>query len=523
MPRWGRENAGGRGGLGAEHSPGAGVLSGVATPTPRAEDPDQARLTVLPSFCRCYRQNTGAVSHTGGTRPVTSTISTETQSPLRRELGALGWNCEQLISRVNQRRRRRGAPALHSKSAYPWARGGRPAADVRADVLAVLSEHAGRPVTAAQMQWDKRRAHTGAKMRALENPYSAGAFDLVRETQGEPMERRSFGLLTGAAITAAAMDLLMSGAPAMAAAQNGDRVSPQLATNIEHAVRQARELDDSEGSASVLRWAGGIWQNLGNLLTESVYRQAEGARLHTAYVEMSETYGWMLFDAGKHPQSQRVFQTGLRVAREAEDDVRVHQATANLLASAAYQATWLGQHAEAATMLDVAVNRKPKALTPRVQAVLAARRTYLAGRQGDTQAIYRAEDVARTQLGKALDGDGPWWSTWLGPKSIDGQTGRAWLFAGQPDRAEPYLVSGAVGSLYPRDRMLLATELADARIQTGDINGASTATRQALELSGSIGSNRVGTRLQQIITTLSERHSSQPAVRQLLAGPPYAV
>ncbi|MEK8143438.1 hypothetical protein NKH18_18935 [Streptomyces sp. M10(2022)] len=98
------------------------------------------------------------------------------------------------------------------------------------------------------------------------------------------MHRRSFLLLSGAVATAPALDLLMAGTPALAAAQDGDRVSAQLTATVEQAVQQARELDDSEGSASTLLWAGGIWQNLGKLITESRYRVAEGVRLppHTS-------------------------------------------------------------------------------------------------------------------------------------------------------------------------------------------------------------------------------------------------
>lgn len=87
--------------------------------------------------------------------------------------------------------------------------------------------------------------------RTLDNPYAATATELLRETQGDvPMQRRSFLRLSGASATAPALDLLIAGAPVLQAAQDGDRVSPQLSGMVERTVRQARELDDSEGSAS---------------------------------------------------------------------------------------------------------------------------------------------------------------------------------------------------------------------------------------------------------------------------------
>ncbi|PZT77957.1 XRE family transcriptional regulator [Streptomyces sp. AC1-42W] len=338
------------------------------------------------------------------------------------------------------------------------------------------------------------------------------------------MQRRSFILLSGAVATAPALDLLMSGAPLLRAAQDGDRVSPQLTTTVERAVQQARELDDSEGSASTLLWAGGVWQNLGKLTTECRYGAAEGLRLHTAYIEMSETYGWMLFDAGHHPQAQRVYQTGLRLAREAADAAEIHRATVNLLASASYQESWLGQYHEASTLLDVAENRRPQALTPRLRAVVEMRRIALAGRMGDTEALHRADGQTRAHLASARDGAEPWWTLWLNPSAVDAQTGRALLAAHHPELAEPYLGGRTVDDPegYPRDRMLFASELANARAQTGDITGAVDAARKALALAGQVGSHRVHHHLTQVTATLRHQHGSHSAVRDLLTDLPHA-
>lgn len=444
--------------------------------------------------------------------------------PLRDQLVLLGWSCEQLIARVNQHRCGRGSLPLHRKSAYPWTRGERPCPEVAGDVLAVLSQHTGRPVTAADLSWDRPRQRRRA--RALENPYEATATELLRDTQGDtPMHRRSFLLLSGAVATAPALDLLMAGGPALAAVKDGDRVSPQLTATVEQAVRQARELDDSEGSASTLLWAGGIWQNLGKLIAESSYRDAEGVRLHTAYIEMSEVYGWMLFDAGHHPPAQRVYQTGLRLAREAADAPGVHHATVNLLASTAYQESWLGQYQEAATLLDVAENRRPHALTSRLRAVVEMRRIALAGQMGDTDTLHRADDRTRTHLAAARDSDEPWWTLWLSSSAIDAQTGRALLAARHPDQAEPYLAgrSPEDDAGYPRDRMLFASELADARVQAGDVTGAVEAARQALALADQVGSHRVHHHLSRVTTTLRQQHNTHPGVRTLLEDLPRAV
>jgi transcriptional regulator with XRE-family HTH domain len=365
---------------------------------------------------------------------------------------------------------------------------------------------------------ERIRPETDGRARTLDSPYEATVTELLRETQGDvPMQRRSFLLLTGASATAPALDLLMPGAPVLRAAQDGDRVSSELICVVERTVRQARELDDNEGSGSTLLWSGGIWQNLGKLIIESRHGSAVAARLHTAYIEMSEAYGWMLFDAGHRPQAQRVYQTGIRLAREAENRPDVHRATANLLASAAYSESWHGQHQEAATLLDVADNQAPRALTPPVRAVLASRRIALSGQQGDVGAIRSAEDQARSHLGAPRDGEEPWWSRWLSPQAIDAQTGRALLAAGWPDLAEPYLSSGIASRGQRRDRMLYASELAAARLQTGDLTGACAAAHAALALADQVDSHRVHDHLARVTKTMRRDHGTHLGVRSLLA------
>lgn len=438
-------------------------------------------------------------------------------TPLREILNSLDWSSpERLVRRVNQRRACRGSTPLHIKSGYPWMRGRPPSRDVMTDVLAVLSEHTGRPVTHADLGWDGPRTRP---RRHLANPCEAPADALLHEIQGEPMERRSFAQLAGVAVTAPALDLLMSG-PAHAVAEaaeatEGDRVSPRLAERIDQAVREARELDDTEGSSGLL-WAGGVWQNIGKVILNS-RKSSTTSQLHTSYVEMCETYGWMLYDSGHHAQAQRVYQTGLRLARESDSTTGLHRATANLLASAAYQASWLGQHEEAATMLSVAHTREP--LTPRLRAVLADREIFAAGQRCDPDSLWRAVDQAHEQLQNATDdGNEPWWSLWLSHESLESTTGRAWLALKRPAIAEPYLARrmAAASDAYPRDRMLAAADLGTARHQAGDLEGATTAAGQAIDLAQQVSSQRVHDRLNTLLDQLNRHHGQHPHVRDLV-------
>src|SRR5216683_616420 len=205
------------------------------------------------------------------------------------------------MSRVNQVGARRGLRPMHPKSAYPWLRGRRSAPGPLAAVLLVLREH-GRPASAADLGWDGPR-HRRSR-RALIAPWEAGIDELLHEiTELDLMKRRSLLLLSGMAVTAPALDLLVTPASGLRQATDGaQRVSPSLAGHIDASIRQMRDLDDAEGSGACVEWAGGLWQNLAKILAQSRYDSRTGRRLHVSYLELSELYGWMLFDSAAHPQ-----------------------------------------------------------------------------------------------------------------------------------------------------------------------------------------------------------------------------
>ncbi|WP_416976983.1 XRE family transcriptional regulator [Streptomyces sp. T028] len=437
-------------------------------------------------------------------------------APLAVLLKQLGMKPEQLAARINELRARRGLSALHLKSAYPWIRPVpvRPDKANQADALAVLSFRARRRVTAQELGWDGPRRRQNRPVRqCLDTPGDAALPDLLHEiSMGDPdsMDRRT--LLSGAAVTAPGLALLMSGG-ALRAAQGGDRLSPRLVASIEKGVQELRDLDDTEGSSSNLDWAHGLWQSVARVVINARYRNAEADRLHTAFIEVCEQYGWMLFDADRHAQAQRVYQTGLRMAREVGPAGPARFAAHNLLASAAYQASWIGQHQEAKTLLDVASHGD---LPLRVRAVIADREIFAAGRRGDTDALSRARDQGHELLQDAGT-DGPWWSQWLTPHALDAATGRAWLAARKPEDATPYLKQrlAMTGPAYPRDHMLATLDLADTYRVSGDIDACTALALQATQLTDGVESARAQSRLREVAAAL-QPYEDHPGVRDLM-------
>ncbi|MFE9727392.1 hypothetical protein ACFYQ5_28340 [Streptomyces sp. NPDC005794] len=198
----------------------------------------------------------------------------------------------------------------------------------------------------------------------------------------------------------------------------------------------------------------------------------------------------MCFDARQHPQAQRIYHTGMRLARETGTSLTTRHATANLVASTAYQAAWLGHHNDAAALLDIAA-RTPD-LPSAAAAVIADRRVYAAGRRNDPDAVLRFRDEALGHLGSP-DERTPWWATWLTKDSVDAATGRAYLACDQPTRAVPFLRSRveATGPDYPRDHLHAMLDLADTVHQCGDGDQARELLDQAEGLIGTVSSQRM--------------------------------
>ncbi|MGX1760450.1 XRE family transcriptional regulator [Streptomyces lydicus] len=420
-------------------------------------------------------------------------------------LEQLGMRPEHLVARINERRFRRGCTPLSLKAAYSWLREvpSLPHPDNQADALSVLTAKAGRCITASDIGWDVPRPR--ARHRHLDAPGDAPLGPLLHEiSQGDIMDRRNLLLLTGAAATAPALTLLLGPTEAaVAATPAATRLNEKLVCSIEGAVRDLRDMDDSTGSASGdLTWGHGIWQS-----TSRVVAQAQGngplvERLQTAYIELSEQVGWMLFDARHHPQAQRVYHTGMRLAREAGTSLTTRHSTANLVASAAYQAAWLGHHNDAAALLDIAA-RTPE-LPSAVAAVIADRRIYAAGQRHDPGAVLRFRDEALLNL-NSPDERTPWWATWITQDCVDAVTGRAWLACGQPSRAVPHLSHRveATSPDYPRDRLYAVLDLADTVHKCGETDKARELLGQAQELIGTVSSRRMDHRYEALSAAVS--------------------
>ncbi|MGW7313169.1 XRE family transcriptional regulator [Streptomyces sp. NPDC054854] len=317
--------------------------------------------------------------------------------------------------------------------------------------------------------------------------------------------RRTFLLLGGAAVTAPALELLLDGTAAYAGPRNGGPLSEGVVQQIETSLHDIRNLDDAQGSEHALTWIDGMWRSTAEMITTTTGPAPLRARLHAAFISLCEQYGWMLFDSDRHEAAQRVYQTGLSLAREAEPGPGTANATANLLASMAYQCSHLGQHHEANTLISVAARHQD--LSPGVGAVLAERHIVIAGRSNNPDGVRRARATAIEYLDRRTPDD-PWWTLWISPEAVDSATGRAWLALKNPASARPHLTGrlDIPDEKYPRDRFIAALDLIDIQQLEGDVTNALTTGETVLATAKNVSSPRLHRRLSKIATSLSRKH-----------------
>ncbi|WP_138909076.1 hypothetical protein [Streptomyces chryseus] len=144
------------------------------------------------------------------------------------------------------------------------------------------------------------------------------------------------------------------------------------------------------------------------LIDTGVYDTPTERRLHICAAELASTFGWLLFDQGRHGAAQRLWSAALHAAYQADD----RDLGAGCLADLAYLATWLHHPAHAVTVLDHAATRTR---SPAALSLLHVRRARALATLGDTASCTRALTAAGTALDHATPGTTPTWVSWMSP------------------------------------------------------------------------------------------------------------
>jgi hypothetical protein len=210
---------------------------------------------------------------------------------------------------------------------------------------------------------------------------------------GGLVERRTFLFLTGAALTAPAHQWLVHEPGPLAAALQGDRVTPTLADRLPPMIAELRRMDDAHSPRVVLSLAERDFAWVSGLLDQSSYDEVTGRRLHVAMAELGQVAGYAAYDLGDHGRAQRFYMAGLRAAHTAGDRVL----GAHILKCLAEQSADLGHPQDALMLIDSALAGSRGATSPGQTALLHSWRARAQASLGDEP------DHAAASGGRALD------------------------------------------------------------------------------------------------------------------------
>jgi hypothetical protein len=286
-----------------------------------------------------------------------------------------------------------------------------------------------------------------------------------------------------------------------------------------------RRMDDSIGGGTLLPSVREDLRLVIQMISNASYTDDVGTRLHRVAAEFGRLAGFLAFDSGHNAVAQRYWMAALRAAHSSGD----RAVGANVLSFMSLQATWTNNPRDAMVLAESALQAE-RQLTPGVNALLYSRLAEAAGKAADKATWRRAQTKAEALLGRSNPADEPPWIYWFTSAELSLVAGRSLLELGCPAEAERHL-RRAVMLLDPsfvRDRAILLSDLATARIGTGAVEHACATATESATLMRRVQSPRVQARLATQFRTAAEPFASSAAVRDFdakyrsLASPPAA-
>jgi tetratricopeptide (TPR) repeat protein len=214
--------------------------------------------------------------------------------------------------------------------------------------------------------------------------------------------------------------------------------------------------------------------------------------------QLSQMAGWLALDANQHAAARRYFTSTIYVAHESDEP----GLAASALAYISLQETYRGRLGPALSLAQTALAAGTTHFTPLTRAMLEARLARAQAGLGDRDGCLRTLDVMRADFDQADGHDEPLWVSYVDLVEVTAQAGACYLDLGMTDEASDALTE-AVALLDQnaphrvRDRVHYLSRLAKSHLKAGDVERACDTATDALLLSETVGSARVGDRLKE--------------------------
>ncbi|CAL9327114.1 hypothetical protein [Streptomyces sp. SudanB182_2057] len=401
-------------------------------------------------------------------------MTDETPSLLASCLARLQWSPERLAREINKKC---GTGTISRKAPYNWLKGARPRQHLPDTVAEILADRLGEPITVEAL-WP--------------GSASSGPAQGQRPSDQQPPPVLSLPV-TMADLVNAAVAWLVEDDPALPVRPHGQDVPDVAIQMLGARLHQLRKVDDISSTRLAMDWALQDLRSARKLADEHAYDETTGVQLHRLIAELAQLAGWLAAELGLCRLSRSCLLAALAAARTARD----RPLAAYIISGMSYRAVWEGEPEAGLRLIRIArkgTDREDRGVHVSLLATREARaRAALGDRAGCEHAVGEAAEAGSGGEQAAAKP----WASWVTRPVLLADAGRSWLELGCFQRAENYLVDGLLlfGDSQPRNQMLHATSLAEARLGRGEVDGAAEATEDALSLAGVMASQRAHVRL----------------------------
>ncbi|WP_371528611.1 transcriptional regulator [Streptomyces sp. NBC_01283] len=424
-----------------------------------------------------------------------------------------------LARRVNMCGAEHGLDLRYDKTSVArWLRGQQPRGRAPGIIAEALGRKLGRTVTIDEIGMaNGKNLASGVGLQF--SPTVLGAIEQVCELWRSDVGRRDF--LSGSSVAASALvepsrDWLISSPDAQVGRMAGPRVGLSDVAAVRAMTEALTQLDHQYGSGHVRPVVVHYLNSVVSGLLAGSYREAVGRELFAAVARLTELAGYMAVDTGQPGLAQRYYIQALRLAQAAGD--RGYGGYV-LAASMSHLAAQLGNPREIAQLARAAQEGTRGRVTPRAEAMFyaaEARGHALLGDGRSTQVVAgRAVEAMDRASGEAGSGDDPVWIRHFDHAYLADELAHCHRDLGQADAAARSAEESLAGhpETRARRRAIGLVLLATAQVQRRDIEQACHTGTKAVELLGTLRSNRGAEYLEDFQQRLAP-YREEPVVRE---------
>jgi len=293
---------------------------------------------------------------------------------------------------------------------------------------------------------------------------------------------------------------LVSEPPQQVELRAGRRIGARLVARVERRVVQLRHLDDFMGGRDLHALVEHELAATGRLLRDAAYSETLGRRLLVAIGELCQLAGRAAADAGRPDRATHYFGIGIKTAHTGND----RPLAANLISTLAYQVSEIGSPFDGVLLAHTAVHGAAQQASATTRALFTERVAWAHARAGNRRQAEQALAMVEQAWDQRRPDADPEWVYWLNEDEITIMAARCYVELGQGARAVPLLteVLSRYDEQRTREAALYTSWLAEAHIQTGDIDQAAHLASKTARLTAHTASTRSDARVSALRTKL---------------------